>query len=68
MAAAIKKFIIEGPFPRTWKDEDWEKEGYVGGKIKTIKLFSIARPHMRAFVSLVPLHARFFGNASRHTR
>jgi hypothetical protein len=45
-------FIFNGPFPRSWSDDDWDSPEYFNNKMKTIKLFSCARPHMSAFVSV----------------
>lgn len=33
----------------SWTEADWEKPGYVNGKIDHISLFDFSRPHMRAF-------------------
>ena len=49
----IMDLIYNGPFPRSWTDADWDKPEYLGNKLKTIKLFSAARPHMSAFVSFL---------------
>ena len=51
----IADFIYNSPFPRFWTDADWDKPEYLGNKLKTIKLFSCDRPHMRAFVSFLCL-------------
>ena len=48
-------FVYNGPFPRSWTDADWDTPEYLGNKMKTIKLFSVARPHMTAFVSIISI-------------